>query len=101
MLETGKQVSHFFNVSLDEYGRKSWRLKTMEEYERDHPNQKEQPSKKFFQATTLPEIIKSYPTQKRSSSQADMEQEMAKRVSFIDFVSGLLNMVSVQKQSSA
>ena len=74
MLETGKQVSHFFNVSYDEYGRKQWRLKSLEEYEREHPNAKEQPSKKFFAASTLPEIIKTYPNQRKGIKQADLER---------------------------
>lgn len=74
MLENGKQVSHFFVVSYDPYGRKQWRLKTLEEYERDHPNVKEQPSKKFFSASTLPEIIKEYPNQRKGLKQTDLDR---------------------------
>ena len=74
MLESGKQVSHFFNVYSDEYGRKSWRLKDINEYEREHPNAKEQPSKKFFAASTLPEIIKTYPNQRKGLKQSDIDR---------------------------
>lgn len=74
MLETGKQVGHFFNVYYDEYGRKQWRLKSLEEYEREHPNAKEQPSKKYFTATTLPEIIKTYPNHKKNLKQSDLDR---------------------------
>ena len=125
MLETGKQVSHFFNISYDEYGRKQWHLKSLEEYERQHPNTKEQPSKKFFAANTLPEIIKTYPNQRKGTKQADLDRgspkhifycsvyeakpfvlllvaitghsEMSNRMSFIDFVSGLLNMNPMER----
>jgi dual specificity protein kinase YAK1 len=119
MLEQGKQVSHFFNVVYDEYGRKQWRLKSLEEYEREHPSAKEQPSKKFFAANTLPEIIKSYPNQRKGFKQSDIDRgkfilfsttisltanpdhpfslEMQNRVSFIDFVQGLLNMNPMER----
>lgn len=97
MLRNGKQVSHFFNLVYDEYGTEHWRLKTLQEYEREHPNAKEQPSKKFFAATTLPEIIKTYPNQRKSLKQTDLDREMANRVSFIDFVTGLLNMDPVRR----
>lgn len=115
MLENGKQVSHFFNIYVDEYGRKQWQLKTLEEYERDHPNAKEQPSKRFFAANTLPEIIKTYPNQRKGLKQTDLDRgermlevcepfqltsgraESHNRVSFIDFVSGLLNMNPMER----
>ena len=69
----------------------------MQEYEREHPNAKEQPSKKFFAATTLPEIIKTYPNQRKGLKQADLDREAANRASFIDFVTGLLNMDPVRR----
>lgn len=74
MLESGKQVHNFFNFYFDNYGQKRWQLKTMEEYQREHPNAKEQPSKKFFNATTLPEIIKQYPNQRKNLTPADLER---------------------------
>lgn len=57
MLEMGKQTNNFFSAYTDEYGRKRYRLKTIEQYSREH-NTNEQPGKKYFAATTLPDIIK-------------------------------------------
>ncbi|PWY99907.1 hypothetical protein BCV70DRAFT_114596 [Testicularia cyperi] len=91
MLENGKQTQEFFSVYTDEFGRKSYRLKSLEQYSKEH-NVQEQPSKKYFKATTLPDIVKTYPMSRKSGKSADMQKEMANRSSFIDFVSGLLSM---------
>lgn len=58
MLEMGKQTNNFFASYNDEYGRKRYRLKSIEQYSREN-NTNEQPGKKYFAATTLPDIIKS------------------------------------------
>lgn len=92
MLEQGKQTADFFNVYTDEYGRKSFRLKSFEQYVKEHNATNEVPSKKYFSATTLPDIIKTYPLSRKSGKPADAQKEMANRASFVDFVSGLLNM---------
>lgn len=93
MLEQGKQTGEFFNVFSDDYGRKSYRLKSREQYTKEHPQlEPEQPSKVYFSATTLPEIIKTYPLSRKSGRPADAQKEMANRASFVDFVTGLLNM---------
>ena len=73
MLENGKQSLEFFGETHDEYGRKSFRLKTMEQYSREHGS-KEQPSKKYFQATTLPEIIRSYSMPRKNMKQAEVDR---------------------------
>ncbi|CAO1618048.1 unnamed protein product [Sympodiomycopsis kandeliae] len=91
MLEQGKQTQEFFNIYTDEYGRKTYRLKSLEQYSKEH-NVQETPSKKYFAATTLPEIIKTYPLSRKAGKPADAQKEMANRASFVDFVSGLLNM---------
>ncbi|KAL9934212.1 hypothetical protein V8E36_006668 [Tilletia maclaganii] len=91
MLDQGKQTGEFFNVSTDELGRKHYRLKPIDQYSREH-NVEEQPSRRYFQASTLPDLIKTYPMARRSGRPADVQKEMANRASFIDFVSGLLNM---------
>lgn len=91
MLEQGKQTGEFFNVYSDEYGRKQYKLKSIDQYSKEHKVQ-EQPSKRYFQATTLPDIVKTYPMSKKSGKAADVQKEMANRASFIDFTSGLLNM---------
>ncbi|KAJ9476275.1 Dual specificity protein kinase YAK1 [Pseudozyma hubeiensis] len=91
MLDNGKQTQEFFSVYTDEFGRKSYRLKSLEQYSKEH-NVQEQPSKKYFKATTLPDIVKTYPMSRKSGKSADVQKEMANRSSFIDFVTGLLNM---------
>ena len=73
MLEMGKQSGEFFEKTADEYGRRNYRLKSMEQYSREH-NAKEQPSKKYFQATTLPEIIRSYAMPRKNMKQAEIDR---------------------------
>lgn len=91
MLEQGKQTADFFNVYTDEYGRKMWSLKSREQYMKEH-NTDEVPSKKYFAATTLPDIVKTYPLSRKSGKPTDAQKEMANRASFVDFVTGLLNL---------
>lgn len=76
MLEMGKQSGEFFEKTQDEYGRKTYRLKGLEQYSREH-NTKEQPSKKYFSATTLEEIIRSYPMPRKNMKQAEIERGKA------------------------
>ena len=73
MLEMGKQSGEFFEKTTDEFGRRGYRLKSMEQYSREH-NVKEQPSKKYFQATTLPDIIRSYSMPRKNMKQAEVER---------------------------
>jgi dual specificity protein kinase YAK1 len=101
LLEMGKQVPEFFHVlGMDESGRKSYRLKPMEQY-----------------AATLPEIIRTYALPKKIVKQSDIDKgeclvdeapsgtklrlctEMSLRASFIDFVTGLLNMDPIKRWS--
>ncbi|MCJ1345084.1 dual specificity protein kinase yak1 [Peltigera leucophlebia] len=98
MLEMGKQSMQFFEKAHDEYGRRQYRLKSMEQYSREH-NTKEQPSKKYFQATSLPEIIRSYTLPRKNMKQAEIDREMNNRVAFIDFVRGLLNINPLERWS--
>ncbi|KAK9477367.1 kinase-like domain-containing protein [Lipomyces japonicus] len=91
MIEMGKNSPEFFEKVLDEHGRKTYRLISMEKYARAH-NTHEQPSKKYFAATKFADIVTSYPMPKRNMKPADIEKEMQNRVQFIDFVQGLLNM---------
>ena len=60
MLDSGKQTSQFFDSYIDTYGRKRYQLKSLEKYSREH-NTNEQPGKKYFTHSTLPEIIKAAP----------------------------------------
>ncbi|MCJ1289452.1 dual specificity protein kinase yak1 [Xylographa carneopallida] len=98
MLEMGKQSGEFFEKTHDEYGRRTYRLKSMEQYSREHGT-KEQPSKKYFQATTLPEIIRSYSMPRKNMKQSEIDREMNNRLAFIDFVRGLLNINPLERWS--
>jgi dual specificity protein kinase YAK1 len=60
MMDQGRQTKQFFNIATDNYGNNSYRLKSLEQYSKEH-NAQEQPSKKYFTATTLPDIINQYP----------------------------------------
>ncbi|KAI4096720.1 MAG: hypothetical protein LQ348_006558 [Seirophora lacunosa] len=73
MLEMGKQSGEFFEKTHDEYSRRTYRLKSMEQYSREHGS-KEQPSKKYFQATTLPDIIRSYSMPRKNMKQAEIDR---------------------------
>ncbi|KAI0031737.1 kinase-like domain-containing protein, partial [Vararia minispora EC-137] len=98
MLEMGKQTTQFFDVMPDMYGRKKYRLKSLEQYSREH-NTNEQPGKQYFKATTLPDIINQAPLPQFKSGRqsAEMDKEMNNRASFIDFCSGLLNLDPLQR----
>jgi len=117
MIEMGKQAGDFFEKRQDEFGRRTYHLKSMEQYSREHGT-KEQPSKKYFQANTLPEIIKSYPMPRKNMKQNEVERgktrpvrrppeavadahpaEMNNRIAFIDFVRGLLNINPLERWS--
>ncbi|KAF3938344.1 hypothetical protein ABW19_dt0200039 [Dactylella cylindrospora] len=98
MLEMGKQSGEFFEKVTDEFGRKTYRLKSMETYAREHGT-KEQPSKRYFQATTLPDIINQYAMPRKNMKPAEIEREMNNRVAFIDFVRGLLNINPLERWS--
>ncbi|KAF3152748.1 dual specificity protein kinase yak1 [Orbilia oligospora] len=98
MLEMGKQSGEFFEKVTDEFGRKTYRLKSMETYSREHGT-KEQPSKRYFQATTLPDIINQYAMPRKNMKPAEIEREMNNRVAFIDFVRGLLNINPLERWS--
>ncbi|KAJ5788373.1 hypothetical protein N7457_003363 [Penicillium paradoxum] len=98
MLEMGKQSGEFFEKTQDEFGRKTYRLKSLEQYSREH-NTKEQPSKKYFSASTLEEIIRSYPMPRKNMKQAEIDRELNNRIAFIDFVRGLLSTNPLERWS--
>ncbi|KAH7131402.1 kinase-like domain-containing protein [Dactylonectria estremocensis] len=98
MIEMGKQAGEFFEKRQDEFGRRTYHLKSMEQYAREHST-KEQPSKKYFQANTLPEIIKSYPMPRKNMKQSEIDREMNNRIAFIDFVRGLLTINPLERWS--
>ncbi|KAK8915457.1 Serine/threonine-protein kinase ppk15 [Metarhizium anisopliae] len=98
MIEMGKQAGEFFEKRQDEFGRRTYHLKSMEQYAREH-NTKEQPSKKYFQQSTLPDIIKSYPMPRKNMKQSEVDREMNNRIAFIDFVRGLLTINPLERWS--
>ncbi|KAG9127494.1 dual specificity protein kinase yak1 [Ceratobasidium sp. 392] len=98
MLEMGKQTNNFFSSYTDEYGRKRYRLKSLEQYSREH-NTNEQPGKKYFAATTLPDIIRTAAGANKSGKLTENDKESNSRASFIDFVSGLLNLNPIERWS--
>jgi dual specificity protein kinase YAK1 len=116
MLEMGKQSGEFFEKrhDVDDFGRRTYHLKSMEQYSREHGT-KEQPSKKYFQATTLPEIIRTYAMPRKNMKPNEIERgmetdvkvagyvltavEMNNRVAFIDFIRGLLNINPLERWS--
>lgn len=96
MLQSGKQAGEFFEQYVDEFGQTQYKLKSLEKYSQEH-NTQEQPSKKYFSASTLPEIIKQYPIpSSKARSDSDLKKEHANRLSFIHFVQGLLNMNPIE-----
>ena len=75
MLDMGKQTNQFFDSFTDVYGQKKYKLKSLEQYSREH-NTQEQPGKQYFKATTLPEIIQQAPMPTfKSGSRASHEVE--------------------------
>ncbi|KFH66344.1 CMGC/DYRK/YAK protein kinase [Podila verticillata NRRL 6337] len=108
MLEIGKTAHEFFeqvrqepighSFSTTTAGPKKYRLKSMETYSRQH-NVVEQPSKRYFQATTLPDIVNSYPMIKKGMTQKEVDKETMIRLSFINFLQGLLNLNPIERWS--
>jgi dual specificity protein kinase YAK1 len=75
MLDMGKQTNQFLDViHQDGYGRKKYRLKSLEQYSREH-NTNEQPGKQYFKATTLPDIINQAPMPQFKSGRQGAEME--------------------------
>jgi dual specificity protein kinase YAK1 len=74
MMERGKQTSQFFDALADGYGQKKYRLKSLEQYSREH-NTNEQPGKQYFNGKLLPEIINNTPMPPFKSSRTGQETE--------------------------
>jgi dual specificity protein kinase YAK1 len=73
MLEVGKQAGNFFEPFFDGYGNKNYRLKSIEQYSKEH-NTREQPSKRYFQASSLHDIINTYPLARKDAKPQDIER---------------------------
>lgn len=90
MVEMGKTSAQFMEKYVDEYGRKQFRIKSIEKFSAEFKAD-EQPSKQYFPSTKLDEIIMNYPFPKPNMKPAEIEKEMQNRASLVDFVRGLLN----------
>ena len=85
MLDMGKQTAQFFDHFTDHYGQKKHKLKSLEQYSREH-NTQEQPGKQYFKATTLPEIIQQAPMPSfKSGSRQQHEMEKGTHLIFAIF----------------
>ncbi|KAG0169252.1 dual specificity protein kinase yak1 [Apophysomyces sp. BC1021] len=99
MIEMGKNAHRYFERYVDESGEKQYRLRSLEQYSREQ-GKEEQPSKRYFSAQTLPELINSYPIMRRSSmTQKEIGKEKQNRLAFIDFLQGLLNLNHFERWS--
>ena len=81
MLDIGKQTNQFFDSYVDQYGHKKYRLKSLEQYSREH-NTNEQPGKQYFKANSLPDIIRQAPMpsfKSTSRQQHELEKGMRPR----------------------
>jgi hypothetical protein len=66
MIEMGKSAHQFFDQKLDDHGQKHYHLKPMEQYAMEQDKQ-EQPSKRYFKASSLAELITTYPMARKDS----------------------------------
>lgn len=92
MLEKGKQANNFFAWHQDEYAQRQYRLKSLEQYSREHGTN-EQPGKKYFSHSALPDIIRAAPMQK-SSSKSPAEVEKGRRLWIFPLRNGFFDRVS-------
>ncbi|KAJ2161648.1 dual specificity protein kinase yak1 [Coemansia sp. RSA 552] len=86
MLEKARKADEFFNY----LGPGTWDLKSMVQYARER-NTEEKESKRYFNATTLEELIRTYPIRRRMTD-TERQREYQSRVALIDFLRGLLQL---------
>ena len=98
MCERGKSASQFFDKRVVQDSKSVFTLKPMDKYVQEQ-NAKEQPSKRYLNGSSLPEIINLYPIMRKGLSQKDIDKEMYNRQSFVDFLQGVLNMNPLERWS--
>ncbi|KAI8069249.1 hypothetical protein BC940DRAFT_29875 [Gongronella butleri] len=99
MIEMGKNSHRYFDRHVDETGHKHYRLRSLEQYAMEQ-GKHEQPSKRYFSATTLPELINTYPVfRKESMTTKELDKEKQNRLALIDFLQGLLNLNHFERWS--
>lgn len=122
MIEVGKNAHRYFDRDLSR-GEKRYELKPIEKYSREQ-GKSEQPSKRYFSAKQLPDLINSYPIMRkaqmstkeidkgkvisviilttRTTNMADILfvcVEKQSRLAFIDFLQGILNLNPIERWS--
>ncbi|KAK9767862.1 dual specificity protein kinase yak1 [Basidiobolus ranarum] len=98
MIEVGKNGFEFFERVLGLDNQKQYHLKSMEQYSKEH-NCNEKPSKRYFSATSLLELVRTYPLPRKSMLEAEVEKETKSREMFLDFIQGLLNLNPLERWS--
>ncbi|KAI8059038.1 kinase-like domain-containing protein [Gilbertella persicaria] len=98
MIEVGKNAHRYFDRDTST-GEKRYEFKSMEQYAREQ-GKSEQPSKRYFSAKTLPDLINNYPIMRKiQMTPKEIEKEKQNRLAFIDFLQGLLNLNPIERWS--
>ncbi|KAJ2671626.1 dual specificity protein kinase yak1, partial [Coemansia sp. RSA 1285] len=93
MLEKARRTDEFFNY----LGPHIWDYKSMAQYSRER-NTDEKESKRYFAATTLDELITTYPVRRRLTD-TEQQREYQSRIALIDFLRGLLQLDPAKRWS--
>lgn len=80
MLDNGSTAPDFFNKLEDLDGRRTWVMKSREQYSRDH-GKAEMPGKKYFNETKLPPLILNYNQARHGLD--EIEKERGKNSDFL------------------
>eukprot|EP00158_Paraphelidium_tribonemae_P007829 Partr_v1_DN28372_c0_g1_i2_m78822 putative dual-specificity tyrosine-(Y)-phosphorylation regulated kinase len=99
MLEFGKNTKNYYDKIVGPDMKYCYALKSIEQYNLEK-KASEKPSKRYFTARSLRELIFSYPLSKSvASSKPAMDREMNMRECFLDFIGGLLNLNPLERWS--
>ncbi|KAJ1668313.1 dual specificity protein kinase yak1 [Coemansia sp. RSA 1646] len=93
ILEKARRTEEFFNY----LGPNIWDYKSMTQYSRER-NTDEKESKRYFAATTLEELITTYPVRRRMT-EAEQQREYQSRIALVDFLRGLLQLDPAKRWS--
>lgn len=73
MIEAGKTATNFFELCVDEHGRRRWKLKSREKYAMEM-GKNEKPGKKYFSSTSLTDLVKTYPWPRKEMKREEIEK---------------------------
>lgn len=104
MLEMGRNAGLYFEKATHTG---IYKLKDQEQYSKDIDSQnphksngaEEKPSKRYFSAVKLEEILMTYPMKSSSLSQKEVDKEIEMRRSLNDLISNLLNINPIERWS--